>query len=84
MIRLIAVMISALVITVTTISSALGVNPRMGGGSLHGFKIQRDGAWGSRLVSGITMSPSHPLYHKCSPVKVCRVLNKQLSVNKRC
>ena len=80
MARLLVVMTSVLVITTTTISSTFGVNPAMGGGSLHGSKNHRDGAWGIRVKSGITMSPSH----QCIPVKVCRVLNKHFCIDRRC
>ena len=82
--RLFAVMTSALVITATTISSASRVSTGTGGGSLHGSKIHRDGAWGSRVAGRFTVSPSHPFCHKCSPVKVDRVLNKHLCADRRC
>ena len=81
--RLLVVMTSVLVNTVTTISSTSRVSPGMGGGSLHGSKIQRDRAWGSRVASGLTMSPIHPLDRKFSPLKVFRVLNKHLCMDKR-
>ena len=67
---LFAVMTSALVITAPTISATSRVSTRMGGGSLHASKIHRDGAWGFRVSVRFTMSRSHPLCHKCSPVKV--------------
>ena len=84
MASLFAVMSSALVITATTISPTPGVSTRIGGGSLHGSEIHGDGAWGSRVAGRLTMSPSHPLHHKCSPVKVYRILNKHLCIDKRC
>ena len=77
-------MTSALVITVTTISSTSRVSTRMGGWCLHGFEIHKDGAWGSRVVFRPTMRPSHPLCHKYSPIKVYRVLNKHLCTDKGC
>ena len=77
-------MTSALVITVTTISYVSGLSTGMGGGSLHGSEIHRDGAWGSRVAGRLTMSPNHPLRHKFIPVKVYRVLNKHLCADKRC
>ena len=61
-------MTSALVTTATTISSDSKVNTGIGGGSLHGSEIHKDGAWGSRVVGRLTVSPSHPPHYKCSPV----------------
>ena len=84
MTRLLAVITSELVITATTISSASRVSPGMGEWSLHGSKIYRDGAWGIRVASGLSMRPSHPHRHNCSPFKVCRVLNKHLYTDRRC
>ena len=55
----------------------------MGEGSPHGSKIHRNGAWGIRVASSLTTSPRHSLCHKCSPVKVYRVLNKYLCANRR-
>ena len=84
MASLFAVMTRALIIIMTTISSASKVSTRIGGGSLHGSEIYRDGSWGSRVVYRLTMSPKHLLCHKCSPFKVYRVLNKHLCVDRRC
>ena len=84
MARLFAVMTSVLVITATTISSASRVSTGMGGGCLHGSEINRDGAWGSKVAGRLSISPSHPLYHKLSPVKVYRILNKHLCADRRC
>ena len=76
-------MTSALVIPMTTIPSASWVSTRMGGGSVHGSKIYRDGSWGIRVAVRLPMSPSHPLCHKYSPFKVYMVLNKHLCVARR-
>ena len=84
MARLFAVMTSVLVIIATSISSSFGLSTRMGGGALHGSEIYRDGAWGRRVAGRLTMNPSHPFCRKCSPVKVYRVLNKHLCVDRRC
>ena len=78
------VVISMLVMTATTISSTSRVSPGKGEASLHGFKIHRHGVWGIRVASGPTLSPSHSLHYNYSPLKVCRVLNKHLCMDKRC
>ena len=75
MARPFAIMTSALVITATTIFSTSGVSTEMGKGYLHGAKIHRDGAWGSRVADSFTVSPNHPLYRKYSPFKAYGVLN---------
>ena len=53
-------------------------------GFLYGSKIHRDETWGSRVAVRLTMIPSHTLFHKCSLVKVYRVLNKPLCTDRRC
>ena len=77
-------MASVLVITATTISSASGVSIGMGRGCLHGSEIYRNVAWGSRVAVRLTVSSSHPLCPKGSPVIFYRVLNKHLYTDRGC